>query len=144
MEDDDLAVVSNGALTIHRTQHEVIGQSTIREIIELKIELQEIMKGTNQIHNYPFPPNIDLSTPVRKLQIFHAEGNLRTARISGEYDAWSSEFHYEKSSSWRNQRLHRRDSSLSSFDSHCVRHQLSLGSCYKTTAGRAHGITRDG
>ena len=45
MEDDDLAVVSNGALTIHRTQHEVTGQSTIREIIELKIELQEIMKG---------------------------------------------------------------------------------------------------
>lgn len=45
MEDDDLAVVSNGALTIHRAQHEVTGQSTIREIIELKIELQEIMKG---------------------------------------------------------------------------------------------------
>ncbi|CAF0833968.1 unnamed protein product [Rotaria sordida] len=45
MEDDDLAVVRNGALTIHRTQHEVSGQSTIREIIELKIELQEIMKG---------------------------------------------------------------------------------------------------
>jgi glucosamine--fructose-6-phosphate aminotransferase (isomerizing) len=45
MEDDDLAVVRNGALTIHRTQHEVIGQSTIREIIELKIELQQIMKG---------------------------------------------------------------------------------------------------
>jgi hypothetical protein len=45
MEDDDLAVVHNGALTIHRTQHEVSGQSTIREIIELKIELQQIMKG---------------------------------------------------------------------------------------------------
>ena len=45
MEDDDLAVVRNGALTIHRAQHEVSGQSTIREIIELKIELQEIMKG---------------------------------------------------------------------------------------------------
>jgi len=45
MEDDDLAVVHNGALTIHRTQHEVTGQSTIREIIELKIELQQIMKG---------------------------------------------------------------------------------------------------
>ena len=45
MEDDDLAVVSNGALTIHRSQHEVTGQSTIREIIELKIELQQIMKG---------------------------------------------------------------------------------------------------
>jgi glucosamine--fructose-6-phosphate aminotransferase (isomerizing) len=45
MEDDDLAVVRNGALTIHRTQHEVSGQSTIREIIELKIELQQIMKG---------------------------------------------------------------------------------------------------
>ncbi|CAF3003111.1 unnamed protein product [Rotaria socialis] len=46
MEDDDLAVVNNGALTIHRTQHgEIIGQSTIREIHELKIELQQIMKG---------------------------------------------------------------------------------------------------
>ncbi|CAF0827803.1 unnamed protein product [Rotaria sp. Silwood1] len=46
MEDDDLAVVNNGALTIHRTQHgEVTGQSAIREIHELKIELQQIMKG---------------------------------------------------------------------------------------------------
>jgi glucosamine 6-phosphate synthetase-like amidotransferase/phosphosugar isomerase protein len=45
MEDDDLAVIRNGALTIHRTQHEVSGQSIIREIIELKIELQQIMKG---------------------------------------------------------------------------------------------------
>ncbi|CAM2730600.1 unnamed protein product, partial [Rotaria socialis] len=27
MEDDDLAVVKNGALTIHRTQHEVTGNS---------------------------------------------------------------------------------------------------------------------
>jgi glucosamine--fructose-6-phosphate aminotransferase (isomerizing) len=46
MEDDDLAVVNNGALTIHRTQHgEVTGQSVIREIHELKIELQQIMKG---------------------------------------------------------------------------------------------------
>lgn len=45
MEDDDLAVVNNGTLTIHRSTHEVSGQSTIREIIELKIELQEIMKG---------------------------------------------------------------------------------------------------
>ena len=47
MEDDDLAVVNNGTLTIHRSQHEASGQSTIREIIELKIELQEIMKGMN-------------------------------------------------------------------------------------------------
>ena len=46
MEDDDLAFISNGALTIHRTSHQVTGQSNIREIIELKIELQEIMKGT--------------------------------------------------------------------------------------------------
>ena len=49
MEDDDLAVVKNGALTIHRTQHEVTGQSAIREIIELKIELQQIMKGSIEI-----------------------------------------------------------------------------------------------
>ena len=46
MEDDDLAVVRNGALTIHRTQHgEVTGQSVIREIHELKMELQQLMKG---------------------------------------------------------------------------------------------------
>lgn len=48
MEDDDLAVVNNGALTIHRTQHgEVSGQSAIREIHELKMELQQIMKGNS-------------------------------------------------------------------------------------------------
>lgn len=51
MEDDDLAVVRNGALTIHRTQHEVSGQSTTREIIELKIELQQIMKGRTNFEN---------------------------------------------------------------------------------------------
>jgi len=46
MEDDDLAVVRNGALTIHRVQHgDAAGQPTIREIHELKIELQQIMKG---------------------------------------------------------------------------------------------------
>jgi len=46
MEDDDLAVVRNGALTIHRVQHgDAVGQPTIREIHELKIKLQQIMKG---------------------------------------------------------------------------------------------------
>jgi glucosamine--fructose-6-phosphate aminotransferase (isomerizing) len=46
MEDDDLAVVRDGALTIHRTQHgEVTGQPAIRAIHELKMELQQIMKG---------------------------------------------------------------------------------------------------
>jgi glucosamine--fructose-6-phosphate aminotransferase (isomerizing) len=46
MEDDDLAVVRNGALTIHRTQHgEVTGPAVIREIHELKMELQQLMKG---------------------------------------------------------------------------------------------------
>ena len=49
MEDDDLAFISNGALTIHRTSHQVTGQSNIREIIELKIELQEIMKGMSLV-----------------------------------------------------------------------------------------------
>ncbi|CAF1611781.1 unnamed protein product, partial [Didymodactylos carnosus] len=48
MEDDDLACVSNGALTIHRTQHGDVTQSAIREIHELKLELQQIMKGSYQ------------------------------------------------------------------------------------------------
>jgi glucosamine 6-phosphate synthetase-like amidotransferase/phosphosugar isomerase protein len=53
MEDDDLAVVRNGALTIHRTQHgEVTGQAVIREIHELKIELQQIMKGIQRLSSF--------------------------------------------------------------------------------------------
>ena len=47
MEDDDLAIVNSGALTVHYTHHDDgTGQSIIRKIHEIKIELQQIMKGT--------------------------------------------------------------------------------------------------
>ncbi|XP_041363135.1 glutamine--fructose-6-phosphate aminotransferase [isomerizing] 1-like isoform X2 [Gigantopelta aegis] len=44
MEDDDVAAVENGRLTIHRVSRS-IDDSTTREVITLKMEIQEIMKG---------------------------------------------------------------------------------------------------
>ncbi|KAK3090657.1 hypothetical protein FSP39_013430 [Pinctada imbricata] len=45
LEDDDVAAVCNGCLTIHRIKREV-DESTIREVITLKMEIQQIMKGS--------------------------------------------------------------------------------------------------
>jgi len=46
LEDDDVAVVKNGNLTIHRIKsHNDINQPQSREIHELLLEIQEIMKG---------------------------------------------------------------------------------------------------
>ena len=47
VEDDDVAAVSNGCLTIHRIRrnHDDPNESTSREIFTLKLEIQQIMKG---------------------------------------------------------------------------------------------------
>ncbi|ESO87445.1 hypothetical protein LOTGIDRAFT_235105 [Lottia gigantea] len=45
LEDDDVAAVKNGCLTIHRVSRNV-DDSTIREVITLKMEIQQIMKGS--------------------------------------------------------------------------------------------------
>ena len=47
LEDDDVAAVSNGCLTIHRIKRNLDdpNESTSREIITLKMEIQQIMKG---------------------------------------------------------------------------------------------------
>ncbi|KAK7506555.1 hypothetical protein BaRGS_00002030, partial [Batillaria attramentaria] len=44
LEDDDVAAVKNGSLTIHRI-HRHVDDSTVREVITLKMEIQQIMKG---------------------------------------------------------------------------------------------------
>lgn len=44
LEDDDVAAVSKGSLTIHRVSRS-IDDSTVREVVTLKMELQQIMKG---------------------------------------------------------------------------------------------------
>ncbi|XP_067118280.1 glutamine--fructose-6-phosphate aminotransferase [isomerizing] 2-like isoform X3 [Centruroides vittatus] len=44
LEDDDVAAVSEGDLTIHRLKR-TLDESTAREIITLKMEIQQIMKG---------------------------------------------------------------------------------------------------
>ena len=47
MEDDDVAAVRNGMLTIHRIRRsqEEPNEPTSREITTLKMEIQQIMKG---------------------------------------------------------------------------------------------------
>ncbi|KAK6187460.1 hypothetical protein SNE40_005485 [Patella caerulea] len=45
LEDDDVAAVKNGVLTIHRVSRS-IDDSTVREVITLKMEIQQIMKGS--------------------------------------------------------------------------------------------------
>lgn len=44
LEDNDLAVVTGGKLSIHRLSHEV-GENPVRAIQTLQMELQQIMKG---------------------------------------------------------------------------------------------------
>ncbi|XP_074602015.1 glutamine--fructose-6-phosphate aminotransferase [isomerizing] 2-like isoform X2 [Brevipalpus obovatus] len=46
LEDDDIALISDGRLTIHRVRRSLDDKSPLtREIITLKMEIQEIMKG---------------------------------------------------------------------------------------------------
>lgn len=44
LEDDDVAAVTDGCLTIHRMKRS-IDDSTVREVTTLKMEIQQIMKG---------------------------------------------------------------------------------------------------
>ncbi|KAL8587498.1 Glutamine--fructose-6-phosphate aminotransferase [isomerizing] 2 [Nucella lapillus] len=44
LEDDDVAAVKDGSLTIHRI-HRHVDDSTVREVTTLKMEIQQIMKG---------------------------------------------------------------------------------------------------
>ncbi|XP_071132058.1 glutamine--fructose-6-phosphate aminotransferase [isomerizing] 2-like isoform X11 [Mytilus edulis] len=45
LEDDDVAAINNGTLSIHRIKR-TLDESTVRDVITLKLELQEIMKGS--------------------------------------------------------------------------------------------------
>jgi glucosamine--fructose-6-phosphate aminotransferase (isomerizing) len=45
LEDDDVAVVRDGRLTIHRIKRGDINEPSHREIHELLLEIQQIMKG---------------------------------------------------------------------------------------------------
>ena len=45
LEDDDVAAVKDGNLTIHRVTRNDPNESTEREVMEVKMEIQEIMKG---------------------------------------------------------------------------------------------------
>lgn len=45
LEDDDVAAVAKGSLTLHRIKRHQLDESNVREVITLKMELQEIMKG---------------------------------------------------------------------------------------------------
>jgi glutamine---fructose-6-phosphate transaminase (isomerizing) len=45
LEDDDVAVVRDGCLNIHRIKKGDVNEATHREVHELQLELQQIMKG---------------------------------------------------------------------------------------------------
>ena len=47
LEDDDVAAVSDGALNIHRME---MNESNVRELITLKLELEQIMKGEPMLY----------------------------------------------------------------------------------------------
>ena len=51
LEDDDVAAVSNGCLTIHRIRrtHDDPNESQSREVHTLKMEIQQIMKGRSSM-----------------------------------------------------------------------------------------------
>ena len=49
MEDDDIAVVMGGKLSIHRVNRQA-GEDPVRAIQTLQMELQQIMKGQTVIH----------------------------------------------------------------------------------------------
>ena len=48
LEDDDVAAISNGVLSIHRIKRDGINDDSPnnREITTLKMEIEQIMKGT--------------------------------------------------------------------------------------------------
>ena len=51
LEDDDVAAVMNGSLTIHRLKRNFDdpNESTVREVISLQMEIQQIMKGAVRV-----------------------------------------------------------------------------------------------
>lgn len=52
MEDDDIAVVTGGKLSIHRVNRQA-GEDPVRAIQTLQMELQQIMKGQKMDQNQP-------------------------------------------------------------------------------------------
>lgn len=48
LEDDDIAAVQDGLLTIHRLTRNT-DESTTREVVTLQMELQQIMKGKTRL-----------------------------------------------------------------------------------------------
>ena len=53
LEDDDVAAVTDGRLTIHRIKRNFDdpNESSVREVVTLKMEIQQIMKGAWKANN---------------------------------------------------------------------------------------------
>lgn len=60
LEDDDVAAIKDGTLAIHRLKR---GDSGRREMVTLKMELEQIMKGT-------YVPNTHTSIDIREYPLF--------------------------------------------------------------------------
>lgn len=55
MEDDDIAVVTGGKLSIHRVNRQA-GENPVRAIQTLQMELQQIMKGQTMVRKTVLVP----------------------------------------------------------------------------------------
>lgn len=51
MQDDDVAAVKDGTLSIHRMRHSM-DDPHAREITTIKMEIQQIMKGISEKHAF--------------------------------------------------------------------------------------------
>lgn len=94
-----MAAVKDGALSIHRLKR-LLEDSHAREITTLKMEIQQIMKGILIIIG-SILASANNNLLYRKLQLFHAKGNFRTAGIGGQHHAWSCQLRERNGCSWR-------------------------------------------
>ena len=64
LEDDDVAAVRDGHLNIHRLE---MNDSHIRELVTLKLEIQQIMRG----EKVPLTPHVLQTKLVRSFKTMH-------------------------------------------------------------------------
>ena len=143
LEDDDVAAVRNGRLTIHRIKRNFDDpkESTVREVITLKMEIQEIMKGVyrlNCCHSNRWQGDLLLLVHVpflfplakhRQLQFLYAEGNFWAARVCYEHHEGPCQlWHKHRGPGWY-QGTHDGDTALSTAHLHCMWYQLPQCHC---------------
>lgn len=101
LEDDDVAFVEDGALSIHRIKRDGDGLPN-EQTREVKNKFKKIFKKKivgSTSHN-------GIATNyARGLQDVHAKGNIRTTRVSSEHNAWTSARGWTHCTWWNQSKL---------------------------------------